>query len=370
MQKLKMVDLHGQYLNIKQEIDKAIQDVLDSTAFINGPQVKEFQNNLAAYLNVKHVIGCANGTDALQIALMALDLKPGDEVISPDFTFIATVEVIALLQLKPVLVDVDPVYYTIDPRQVRKALTKRTKAIIPVHLYGMCANMGALKEIADEYGIALIEDNAQALGGSYNDGRLAGKSGTLGTLGCTSFFPTKNLGCFGDGGAVLTNDDALAEKCRSIANHGARVKYYNDDVGVNSRLDTLQAAILSVKLKYLDEYAKARQDAAGYYTTRLAGQKGIGPPEIPDYTNHVFHQYTIKVHERRNELKQYLADHGIPSMIYYPVPMHEQRAYRISGNFSVSEVLCKTVLSLPMHTELKKEEQDYICDTIIKFFNH
>lgn len=367
MKSIKMVDLHGQYLKIKPEIDAAIQDVLTSTAFINGPQVKEFNTHLANYLKVKHVIACANGTDALQIALMALDLKPGDEVISPDFTFIATVEVIALLGLVPVIVDVDPVNFTIDPEGIRKAITPKTKAIVPVHLYGLCANLSEILTIANEYGIAVIEDTAQALGANYSDKKYKGKAGTIGNIGCTSFFPSKNLGCFGDGGAMMTNDDRIAERLRSIANHGAKIKYYHDEIGVNSRLDTLQAAILNVKLKHLDSYAQARQNAANHYNSRLAGIERIITPTIPVYTDHVYHQYTIKFDGDRDALKNYLSDNGIPTMIYYPVPMHGQRAFKANGKFPVSDALAKTVLSLPMHTELTVETQDYICDKIQSF---
>jgi UDP-2-acetamido-2-deoxy-ribo-hexuluronate aminotransferase len=369
MKNLKMVDLYGQYLKIKPEIDNAIQEVLSSTAFINGPQVQEFNNNLANYLNAKYVISCANGTDALQIALMALGLKPGDEVISPDFTFIATVEVIALLGLVPVIVDVDPVTFTIDPDQIRKAITPKTRAIIPVHLYGLCANMGEIMKIAEEYNIPVIEDSAQALGASYNDGNLKGKAGTLGAIGCTSFFPSKNLGCFGDGGALITNSDLLAEKIRCIANHGAKVKYYHEEVGINSRLETLQAAILIVKLRHLDSYARARKKAADYYTSRLESIPGIIPPSIPEYTEHVFHQYTLKYMGNREELKNYLATEGIPTMIYYPVPMHGQKAFHITGSFPVSDALARSVISLPMHTELGVEEQNYICEKIENFIN-
>ncbi|MBA7528524.1 UDP-2-acetamido-2-deoxy-3-oxo-D-glucuronate aminotransferase [subsurface metagenome] len=362
-----MVDLYGQYSKIKSEIDSAIQQVIDSSAFIKGPQVNEFQSNLANYLKIKHVIACANGTDALQIALMALDLKPGDEVITPDFTFIATVEVISLLKLKPVLVDVDPTSFNIDPDKVRKAITKNTRAILPVHLYGLCSNMKELLAIARENNLFVVEDNAQAIGGTYNDGQLKGKAGTLGTIGCTSFFPSKNLGCFGDGGALMTNDDALAEKIRCIANHGAKVKYYNDEVGVNSRLDTIQAAILDVKLKYIDQYITNRQKAANYYTDRLNDFENIEIPVIPDYSDHVFHQYTIKYTGDRDGLKKYLSELGIPTMIYYPVPIHAQKAFQVRGSFPITEMLTKTVLSLPMHTELTADQQDYICDKIETF---
>ena len=370
MHKLRMVDLHGQYLRIKGEIDSAIQVVLDSTAFINGPQVNEFCSNLAVYLKAKYVIGCANGTDALQIALMALDIQPGDEVISPDFTFISTVEVISLLRLKPVIVDVDPDTFTIDCNQVRKAVTSKTKAIVPVHLYGLCANMGELLQIAEEHNLAIIEDNAQALGATYDDKMISGKAGTLGKIGCTSFFPSKNLGCFGDGGAMITNNDTLAERMRSISNHGAKVKYYHDEIGVNSRLDTLQAAILKVKLKYLDEYASARRNAAAYYDNRLSKLAGITTPKVPAYTDHVYHQYTIRYSGDRNALKKYLADKGIPTMIYYPLPMHAQKAFQATGKFPVSDELTGSVLSLPIHTELTTSEQDYICDCMETFVNH
>jgi dTDP-4-amino-4,6-dideoxygalactose transaminase len=368
MQKLKMVDLHGQYLNIKSEIDSAIQNVIDSSAFINGPQVKEFNENLAKFLGVKHVVGCANGTDALQIALMALDLQPGDEVITPDFTFIATAEVIALMKLKPVIVDVDPITYNIDPKRISEAITPKTKAIIPVHLFGQSADMKQILAIARDHNIAVIEDNAQALGATYNDGELTGKTGTLGTVGCTSFFPSKNLGCYGDGGAIMTNDDDLAVRIRAIGNHGARVKYYNDIVGVNSRLDTLQAAILNVKLKHLNEYAAARQKAAAYYDERLEKIDKMHPPVVASFTEHVYHQYTLQVDEERDDLKNFLAEKGIPSMVYYPVPMHEQKAYLTEGNFEVTTRLSQTVLSLPMHTEMSEQELDYICSTIEEFY--
>jgi UDP-2-acetamido-2-deoxy-ribo-hexuluronate aminotransferase len=369
MDDIKMVDLHGQYTKIKTEIDAAIQHVIDSTAFINGPQVKEFSQNLAKFMDAKHIVACANGTDALQIALMALGLEPGDEVITPDFTFIATVEVVALLGLKPILVDVDPQTYTMDAHQVKMAITKRTKAIVPVHLFGLCAHMKELIQIAGENDLFIVEDNAQALGATYCDENLSGKAGTIGNIGCTSFFPSKNLGCYGDGGAIMTNDDGLAEKMRSIANHGAKVKYYHDDVGINSRLDTLQAAILSVKLKYLMDYQEARQKAAAYYDQQLIGIKGLEIPHIPSYSDHVYHQYTIRVQDRRNELQEYLKAKNVPTMIYYPVPMHSQKAYYIGGSFPVTNALAESVLSLPMHTELTIHQQDYICRQIQDFFN-
>jgi UDP-2-acetamido-2-deoxy-ribo-hexuluronate aminotransferase len=368
MHKIQMVDLNGQYLKLKEEINSAIQNVIDDSAFINGPQVKEFTTNLSSFLGVKHTIGCANGTDALQIALMALDVKPGDEVISPDFTFVATVEVIALLGLKPVLVDVDPKTFTIDPVAVRKAITPKTKAIIPVHLFGLCADMGEIMKIAREYNLAVIEDNAQALGATYKDEAIQGKAGTLATIGCTSFFPSKILGCFGDGGAIFTNDDLLAGRLSSIANHGSKIKYYNDEVGVNSRLDTLQAAILNVKLKYLKLFILNRQRAATLYNELLSGVEQVTVPYIPGYTDHVFHQYTIKVASHRDELIRHLKDKGIPAMVYYPVPVHSQKAYKTEGDFPVSEVLKDTVLSLPMHTELDNLQQEYICEQIREFY--
>jgi UDP-2-acetamido-2-deoxy-ribo-hexuluronate aminotransferase len=370
MQKIEMVDLNGQYLKLKSEIDSAIQKVIDSSAFINGPQVKDFSTNLATFLGVKHVIGCANGTDALQIALMALDLKPGDEIISPDFTFIATVEVIALLGLKPVLIDIDPETFTIDPSVIRKAITPKTKVIIPVHLFGLCANMGEIMKIAREFNLFVVEDNAQALGATYNDKLLHGKGGTIGDIGCTSFFPSKILGCYGDGGAIFTNNDLLAAKMKTIANHGSKIKYYNDEVGVNSRLDTLQAAILDVKLKYLKLFIYNRQKAASLYNDLLAGIDQVIIPFVPDYSDHIFHQYTIKVKSKRDELKKYLGEKGIPTMVYYPIPVHAQKAYKTEGNFPVSDTLKDSVLSLPMHTELEIEEQEYICEQIMNFYKN
>jgi UDP-2-acetamido-2-deoxy-ribo-hexuluronate aminotransferase len=370
MHKIQMVDLNSQYLKLKDEINLAIQKVIDDSAFINGPQVKEFTTNLSSFLGVKHTIGCANGTDALQIALMALDLKPGDEVISPDFTFIATVEVIALLGLKPILIDVDPNTFTINPDAIRKAITPKTKAIVPVHLFGLCADMAEIMKIAKEFNLAVVEDNAQALGATYNDETLHGKAGSFGSIGCTSFFPSKILGCFGDGGAIFTNNDLLAEKLSSIANHGSKIKYYNDEVGVNSRLDTIQAAILNVKLKYLKLFIHNRQKAANLYNELLSGVEQVVTPHIPQYTDHVFHQYTIKVESQRNELIKYLKDKGIPAMIYYPVPVHSQKAYRADGNFPVSDVLKDTVLSLPMHTELDNLQQEYICEQIKNFYKN
>jgi UDP-2-acetamido-2-deoxy-ribo-hexuluronate aminotransferase len=370
MQKIQMVDLRGQYEKIKTEIDQSIQEVINSAAYINGPQVKEFNTNLASYIGVKHAIACANGTDALQIALMALELKPGDEVITPDFTFIATVEVIALLGLKPVLVDVNPDTFNIDPEKVRKAITSKTRAIVPVHLFGQCADMKELLKIAKEHNLYIIEDNAQAIGGTYCDGTLTGKAGALGHIGCTSFFPSKNLGCYGDGGALMTNDELLAEKIRYIANHGSKVKYYNDVVGVNSRLDTLQAAILNIKLKYLDQYIVSRQNAASVYNKLLSDLKEVITPAVSDFSDHVYHQYTLKVKGDRNGLQKYLQENGVPAMIYYPVPVHSQKAYKTEGEFPVTDFLKDVVISLPMHTELTLEQQEYICAQIRNFYKN
>jgi UDP-2-acetamido-2-deoxy-ribo-hexuluronate aminotransferase len=367
MEKIQMVDLHGQYLKIKDEIDEAIQDVINSSAFINGPQVKQLNANLSDYHNCKHTICCANGTDALQIALMALSLEPGDEVIVPDFTFIATAEVIALLKLKPVFIDVDPNTFVMDIDKFSKAISKKTKAVVPVHLYGQCANMEQIMQIASKHGISVIEDNAQAIGADIKMNGTWQKAGTVGHIGCTSFFPSKNLGCYGDGGALFTNDAKLAENIACIANHGARVKYYHDMVGVNSRLDTMQAAILLVKLKKLNEYIKARQQAANYYDEILKYIEQVKTPVRVDYSTHVFHQYTLKV-ERRDELQKFLAAKNIPTMIYYPVGMHNQNAYKTSGDFSVSDTLCKTAVSLPMHTELLKSQQEFIAESIKEFY--
>lgn len=366
---IKMVDLNGQYLRIKPEIDHAIQSVVDSTAFIQGKEVKEFAASLSGYLGGAHVVPCANGTDALQIAMMALDLKPGDEVILPVHTYVATAEVIALLGLNPVFVDVHPDTFNIDVSQVEKEITSRTKAIVPVHLYGQCADMEPLLELASRRKLKVIEDAAQSLGASYSfsDGRKM-QSGTMGDIGTISFFPTKNLGCFGDGGAVVTRDTGLAEQIRMIANHGQKQKYHHEIIGVNSRLDTLQAAVLNVKCKYLVEYLRKRNEAAGYYDSHLDGV--VIPSRIKNGT-HTFHQYTIRA-QRRDELKKYLESRGIPSIIYYPVPLHLQKAYRQAdkpeGSFPVTEQLSKEVLSLPMHTELTKEQLDYICKTVISFY--
>lgn len=368
-----MVDLLSQYLHIKPEIDKAIEKVLTSTAFIQGPEVKEFSNALATYLHSKFLIPCANGTDALQIAMMALGLKPGDEVILPVHTYVATAEVLALLGLTPVFIDVDEDTFNIDVSQITKKITARTKAIVPVHLYGQCADMEPLLKIAADNNLHVIEDAAQALSANYtfSDGSQR-KAGTMGIIGTTSFFPSKNLGCFGDGGALFTDDPELGEKIKMIANHGQKIKYHHDLIGVNSRLDTLQAAILSVKLNYLDEYTKKRNEAASYYNRALSSVPFIQTPKLAKNSTHVYHQYTIKIRERnRDEFKTYLEKNEIPSMIYYPVPLHLQKAYRKAGfdegSFAVTEKLSKTVISLPIHTEMNEEELSYICDVIRKF---
>lgn len=371
-----MVDLKNQYLKIKPEIDAAIQEVLDSTAFINGPAVKRFQQHLEQYLQVKHVIPCANGTDALQIAMMALGLKPGDEVITADFTYVATAEVIGLLGLTPVLVDVNPSTFDINIEAIEKNITEKTKAIVPVHLFGQCANMEAIMEIAKKYNLYVIEDNAQAIGAEYifqNGTRK--KSGTIGHIGCTSFFPSKNLGCFGDGGAIMTNDDELAHRCRMIASHGQSKQYVHDVIGVNSRLDSIQAAILDVKLKYLDQYIQARQKTAEYYDSKFSNHPEIIIPARNPHSTHVFHQYTLQIKNgKRDELRAYLQEQGIPSMVYYPIPLHLQKAYQSprykKGDFPVTEMLCASVLSLPMHTELTVDILEQITNAVLKFFNN
>ena len=370
---IRMVDLKGQYEKIKQEIDSEIQKVIDTTAFINGPKVKEFANHLSEYLGGTNVVPCANGTDALQIALMALDLQPGDEVIVPVHTYVATAEVIALLQLEPVFVDVDPDYFTLDVSQLESKITHKTKAVVPVHIYGQCTDMEPLMEIAQKHNLYVVEDTAQAIGAQYtfSDGREV-FAGTIGHIGTTSFFPSKNLGAFGDGGALLVQNKELAEKCRMIANHGQSVKYHHDIIGCNSRLDTLQAAILDVKLKYLDTYSRARQKAADYYNEKLNTIQGIKTPAILSQSTHVYHQYTMVLDESidRDKLKEYLKTKGIPSMIYYPVPLHQQKAYDKNNrneSFPVTEKLSKTVLSLPIHTEITTNEQDFIVSSIQNF---
>jgi UDP-2-acetamido-2-deoxy-ribo-hexuluronate aminotransferase len=370
---IQMVDLKRQYLRIKPEIDKAIHDTLDATAFINGKAVGDFASQLSEYLNVAHVIPCANGTDALQIAMMALDLQPGDEIITPSFTYIATTEVMALLRLKPVFVDVDPATFCLDTEQVRKAITPKTKAIVPVHLYGQAANMQAVMALAKEFGLYVIEDNAQAIGANTDMGSEGiKKTGTIGHIGCTSFFPSKNLGCFGDGGALMTNDGELAKKIKMIANHGQSKRYYHDVVGCNSRLDTIQAAILGIKLRYLDEYNQSRGMAAAYYNKAFEGVKGITTPRTAPGNTHVFHQYTMILDQvDRDGLVEYLASKGIPSMIYYPVPAHRQKMFSFLNlpevELPVTDWLTERVVSLPIHTELDQEQQDLIIDSVKSF---
>ncbi|WP_072990521.1 DegT/DnrJ/EryC1/StrS family aminotransferase [Flavobacterium segetis] len=374
MKKIQMVDLKSQYYKIKDTVNNSIQEVLETNTYINGPQVHQFQKALEQYLDVKHVIPCANGTDALQIAMMGLDLKPGDEVITADFTFAATVEVIALLQLTPVLVDVDLYNMNISIEGIRKAITPKTKAIVPVHLFGRAANMEAIMAIAKEYNLYVIEDNAQAIGANckFSDGTKK-KAGTIGHVGATSFFPSKNLGCYGDGGAIFTNDDALAHKLRGIVNHGMYERYHHDVVGVNSRLDSIQAAVLNAKLPLLDLYGKARQDAARKYSIALDGHKNIIAPFICDICDcHVFHQYTLRIIAAdRNGLMQHLLDKGIPCAIYYPIPLHSQKAYKDARykeeDFPITNQLVTEVLSLPMHTELDDEQIKYITDSILEF---
>ncbi len=373
MHNIQMVDLVGQYEKIKDQINPRLQDVLNTAAFINGPEVKRFQSELEQYLQVKHVIPCANGTDALQVAMMTLGLKPGDEVITTTFTFVATAEVIALLGLKPVLVDVYEDSFLIDTEEIRKAITPKTKAIIPVHLFGQCANMEEIMEIAKEFDLKVIEDGAQSIGASFHfkDG-TSKQSGTIGDFGCTSFFPSKNLGCYGDGGALYTNDGKLAEKARMIVNHGMKVRYYHDEIGVNSRLDSIQAVVLSVKLERLNDYCNARRKAAWFYDEAFKDISEITTPKREQNSCHVFHQYTLKIKDvDRAELQKYLMEKGIPAMIYYPVPLHQQKAYLderyTDGSFSIAEKLASQVLSLPMHTELTDEQLSYITENIIDF---
>ena len=361
-----MVDLKTQYHRIKPEVDGAIMDVIESTQFIKGPAVKKFEDDFARYMGVKDIVSCANGTDALQIAMMALGYQPGDEVITASFTYVATAEVIALLKLTPVLVEVNPDTFTIDPAAIEAAITSRTKAIVPVHLFGQAADMEAILQIAAKHGLHVIEDNAQATGAdiTFSDGRKV-KAGTVGTVGTTSFFPSKNLGCYGDGGALFVNNDELARKIRVVSNHGQTQQYVHDEIGVNSRLDTIQAAILNVKLKYLDEYAAKRLAVADFYDQAFKGLSNVQTPVRASYSSHVFHQYTLKINgTNRNELRNKLSEKGIPSMIYYPIALHLQKAYKDSrykeGAFPVTEQLCKSVLSLPIHTEFEPEQLDYI----------
>jgi len=374
MKNIQMVDLGSQYELIKSEVTQAIQEVIDTTAFINGPQVKEFATNLAKYTGSKYVIPCANGTDALQIAMMALDFKPGMEVIVPTFTYVATVEVIALLGLKPVFIDAVADTYDLDISQLEGKISPKTVGIVPVHLYGQCSNMERILEFASKHNIKVIEDTAQAIGSVYTfaDGRKA-QAGTMGHIGTTSFFPSKNLGCYGDGGAIFTQDELLAEKIRMIANHGQRKKYYHEIIGVNSRLDTLQAAILNVKLQHLSRYSASRNKVADRYDQAFINHPHLRIPERMPNSTHVFHQYTVQLEGvDREEFKTFLAENGIPSMVYYPVPLHLQEAYLGFGNekgeFPVAELLCQKVISLPIHTEMNQDEQEYIIETIKKFF--
>jgi UDP-2-acetamido-2-deoxy-ribo-hexuluronate aminotransferase len=374
MENIQMVDLGGQYKKIKKEIDLAIQEVIDQTAFINGPQVKQFSDELQNYLGVRNVIPCANGTDALQIAMMALDLQPGDEVITTSYTYVATCEVIALLRLTPVFIEVDPNTFTMDPHCIEKAITSKTKAIVPVHLYGQCADMEEILKVAKKHNLFVIEDTAQAIGAMYtfSDGTKAA-AGCMGDIGTTSFFPSKNLGCYGDGGAIFTNDDALAEKIRMVANHGQKVKYYHDIVGVNSRLDTIQAAILRCKLPHLDDYSAARRKVADVYDQAFEHHANLKTPSRSKKSTHVFHQYTLTCcNISRDELQEYLKSKGIPTMIYYPLPVHLQKGYSMSifdaNGLSMTETLCRNVISLPIHTEMTEEMQQYIIDAVLDFF--
>lgn len=375
MKKIQMVDLINQYQHIKPTVDKGFEEVLNTASFINGPQVNSFAQNLEKYLDVKHVIPCGNGTEALQIALMALNLQPGDEVITADFTFAATVEVISLLKLNSVLVDVDYDTFTISPDAIRKAITPKTKAIIPVHLFGQCANMEEIIHIANEHNLYVIEDNAQAIGSEYtfrNGTRK--KSGTMGIIGTTSFFPSKNLGCYGDGGALFTDNDELAHKIRGIVNHGMYKRYYHDEIGVNSRLDSLQAVVLNAKLPLLDSYNEKRRKAADYYDQAFSNHPNLViPVRMENYSTHVFHQYTLKViNSDRDALQQYLSEREVPAMIYYPVPLRKQKAYD-NGNykdedFPATNKLINEVISLPMHTELQDDQLKYITETVLSFF--
>jgi UDP-2-acetamido-2-deoxy-ribo-hexuluronate aminotransferase len=375
MRPIQMVDLKGQYNSIKNEIDLAIREVLETTAFINGKQVVDFSRNLAAYLGIENVIPCANGTDALQIALMGLGLEPGDEVITPSFTFIATTEVVALLRLKPVFADVDLRTFCLDPASIEKQITKKTKAIVPVHLYGQSAPMQEIMELAEKYNLKVVEDNAQAIGSDYHfpDGKKY-KTGTIGTVGTTSFFPSKNLGAYGDGGALFTKDSSLAETFKMIANHGQKKRYYHEIVGCNSRLDSLQAAVLNVKLNLLDEYINRRRSAADFYDNAFKSHPKIITPYRASYTKHVFHQYTLILEGAdRNKLNEYLASKGIPSMIYYPVPVHRQKMFSSfetgSQILENTDWLTERVISLPMHTELDEEQLGMITDIVLEFLN-
>lgn len=372
--KIEMVDLKGQYVKIQDDIDTAVLNVIREATFINGPAVSAFTQSLSTYLGGAQVIPCANGTDALQIAMMALDLQPGDEVIVPAFTYVATAEVIGLLKLKPVMVDVDPQTFNVTKENLVQAITSKTKAIVPVHLFGQCADMEPIMDLAEEHGLFVIEDTAQAIGADYTfTNGSKKKAGTIGHIGCTSFFPSKNLGCYGDGGSIYTNDVVLSEKIRMIANHGQVKKYVHKYIGVNSRLDTLQAAILNVKLKYLDDYSSSRRNAANLYDQLLSDVSGIMTPVRSENSSHVFHQYTLRVLDKnRDSLMAYLESFGIPAMIYYPVPLNEQEAFQnigtIAGQLCVTKDLCDSVLSLPMHTELSEEQQVFIANKIKNFF--
>ena len=373
MKAIQMVDLKSQYEKIKKEVDERIQGVLNTASFINGPEVKRFQGELESFLQVKHVIPCANGTDALQVAMMALGLKPGDEVITTTFTFVATAEVIALLGLVPVLVDCDENTFLISEDAVKNAITDKTKAIIPVHLFGQCADMDVIMAIAKENNLFVIEDAAQSIGSSFHfkDGHSQ-QSGTIGDFGCTSFFPSKNLGCYGDGGALFTNDDALADKARMVVNHGMKVRYYHDEIGVNSRLDSVQAAVLSVKLQRLNDYNGTRRSVADYYDEAFKDLPEVMTPKRTQNSSHVFHQYTLRIIGLdRNALQKHMMDNGAPAMIYYPVPLHQQKAYRDeryqNGDFPIAERLAIEVLSLPMHTELDQEQLEKITSTLRGF---
>ena len=375
MKPIQMVDLVGQYSKIKEEVDQAVVGVMESAAFINGPEVKAFEKELAEYLGVKHVVACANGTDALQVAMMALDLKPGDEVITPSFTFVATVEVVALLGFKPVFAEVLPGTFNMDPADVARKITPRTKAIVPVHLFGQCADMKPIMELAAKHKLFVIEDNCQAVGSDYvgpNDAPR--KAGTIGDIGTTSFFPSKNLGCYGDGGAIFTNNDETAKRLRQVCNHGSEVRYYHDVVGVNSRLDSMQAAILRIKLRRLDDYRRARQQAAATYDEAFAGLEHVHVPERSADSSHVFHQYTLRITGgHRDALRAHLEKHGVPAMIYYPVPLHMQKAYEgygiRKGDLPITERLMDEVLSLPMSTELDNEQLTHITNAVKSYFH-
>ncbi len=375
MRPIQMVDTKSQYLHIKAEVDSAIHDVLDTAAYINGKPVQDFAAALSQYLQVKHTIPCANGTDALQIAMMALGLEPGDEVITPSFTYIATTEVVALLKLTPVFVEVDPTTFCIDTESVRKAITSKTKAIVPVHLYGHAAPMEAIMQIAKEFNLFVIEDNAQAIGCDYtfSDGTVK-KTGTIGTIGATSFYPSKNLGAYGDGGAIFTNDDSLAAKMKMIANHGQQKRYYHEVVGCNSRLDSIQAAILNIKLTHLDRYNKARQFVAAFYNAAFANHPNIITPFVAEYSTHVYHQYTLQIkNANRDALSEWLAQHKVPSMIYYPVPGHKQDMFASFGlpeiNLSITDELTACVISLPVHTEMDQDQLQFITQHVLNFLN-